>query len=392
MGLQCQRDLFRLEDDVHYLNCAYMSPLMRQVEEEGRIALRKSSRPYTYAVKDFFKPVKRLKRNFARLIGTPDAERIALIPSVSYGVATVAANIDLQPGQNIVIASGQFPSNVYAWKRLCAEHEAELRVIEPPEKRADWSIRIAMAINEDTRVLAIGHVHWADGTKFAISGLAQKARSMGALVIVDGTQSVGALPFPFDDVVPDALICAGYKWLLGPYSLGLAYFGPWFDDKLPIEENWIIREGSDHFQNLVNYQDAYRPKAFRYSVGENSNFLLVPMLNASIKQVNAWRPRRIQRYCQKLIAPHVPKWQEMGFEIADDAYRAAHLFGIRIPPETDAAHIDQILKHHHVHVSFRGSSIRVAPHVYNDQNDMAALTKALKEIAATRRAGKKSKS
>ncbi|MDX1479762.1 MAG: aminotransferase class V-fold PLP-dependent enzyme [Saprospiraceae bacterium] len=385
MGLQCQRDLFRLEDDVHYINCAYQAPLMRQAEEAGRIALRQRTRPYTYTVKDFFKPVRRVKQQFAKLIGAPDHERIAVIPSVSYGIATVAANVDLKAGENIVVVSEQFPSNYYAWKRLCAERGAELRVIEAPEKRTDWSMRIAMAINEQTRVLAMGHVHWADGTKFAISGIAQKARSMGALVIIDGTQSIGALPFPFQEVQPDALICAAYKWLLGPYSIGLAYYGPWFDDKLPIEENWITRERSDDFQNLVMYQDHYRPKAFRYSVGESSNFLLVPILLAALKQLNAWRPKRIQRYCQKLVEPYIPGWQEMGFQIPDKEDRAAHLFGIRVPAGTDLDQIKPILRKHQVHVSFRGDALRVSPHLYNNQDDMAALTKVLKAMASTRK-------
>ena len=67
---------------------------------------------------------------------------------------------------------------------------------------------------------------------------------------------VGALPFDVREIQPDALVCAGYKWLLGPYSIGVAYFGPRYDGGEPIEENWIARRGSEDFQRLVDYQDA----------------------------------------------------------------------------------------------------------------------------------------
>ena len=100
---------------------------------------------------------------------------------------------------------------------------------------------------------------------------------MGARFVIDGTQSVGALPFDVGHTRPDAVACAGYKWLTGPYSVGTAWYGPAFDGGTPIEENWITRAGSDRFNELVNYRDDYRPGAIRYDVSERSNFILLPM-------------------------------------------------------------------------------------------------------------------
>ena len=68
------------------------------------------------------------------------------------------------------------------------------------------------------RVVAIGHVHWSDGTLFDLKKIRERLDEVGGLLIIDGTQSVGALPFSVKEFKPDALICGGYKWLLGPYS------------------------------------------------------------------------------------------------------------------------------------------------------------------------------
>src|SRR5690606_28861799 len=157
-------------------------------------------------------------------------------------------------------------------------------------------------------------------TKFDLSALREKTRQCGALLILDGTQSVGAMPFNINDVQPDALICASYKWLLGPYSIGLAYFSEAFDSGIPIEENWINRQGSDNFQGLVNYEDRYLPKARRYSVGEASNFVLLPMLGAAMEQILEWQPENIQAYAKNLSAPYIAQLQEMGASVEETQY------------------------------------------------------------------------
>ena len=131
---------------------------------------------------------------------------------------------------------------------------------------------------------------------FNLEQIRKRTRDVGALLIIDGTQSVGVLPFDVKKIQPDALVCAGYKWLLGPYSIGLAYYGEYFDDGKPIEESWLNRMDSEDFSALVNYQASYQSGALRYDVGEHSNFVLVPMLIKSIKQLNQWGVANAQEY------------------------------------------------------------------------------------------------
>ncbi|HNT50108.1 MAG TPA: aminotransferase class V-fold PLP-dependent enzyme [Cyclobacteriaceae bacterium] len=204
-----------------------------------------------------------------------------------------------------------------------------------------------------------------------------RTHEVGARMVIDGTQSVGALPFSVKEIQPDALICAGYKWLMGPYSIGMAYYGEKFDNGKPVEENWINRLNSENFSELVNYQPDYQPGALRYEVGEHSNFILVPMMLQALKQINQWKPKAIQEYCKTITQKPIALLREAGFWIEDEEKRGYHLFGIRLPEGMDMETVKKQVVKNKISVSFRGNAIRVSPHVYNTEKDIMKLVKAL---------------
>ena len=167
--LECQKELFQLEEEITYLNCAYMSPQLKAVEKVGIENLIKKNNPHHIKADHFFSPVEELKQNFADLIHAADKDRIALIPAASYGMAVVANNLDLKKGDNIVLLEEQFPSNYYSWDRLCQEVGAEIRIVKAPagsHKGKAWNQAVVDAIDEKTRLVSIAHVHWATGTVF----------------------------------------------------------------------------------------------------------------------------------------------------------------------------------------------------------------------------------
>ena len=379
--LTSKRAKFTLPPQLTYLNCAYMSPLLKSVEQVGVKALRKKRNPALITQQDFFTDTELLREAYAKLINAEDPKRIVIIPSVSYGMANVVRNLHIKKGQHIIVAAEQFPSNYYPWKSLCDENGAEVKIISPPDgftgRGKRWNEKILESINANTKAVAIGHVHWADGTRFDLEAIRKRTKEVGALLIVDGTQSVGALPFDVQTIKPDALVCAGYKWLLGPYSIGLAYYGEYFNNGKPVEENWITRIHSEDFTGLVNYKDAYHEGALRYEVGERSNFILTPMLLNAIQQLNKWGPERVQEYCREIGRTTIEKLINNGFIIEEEAWRGAHLFGIRLPENLDLEKIKQSLAKFKVYVSFRGNAIRVAPNVYNTEKDFQKLYKAL---------------
>lgn len=379
--LPCLRSRFSLPDDEHYLNCAYMSPISVAVEAAGITGVARKRVPSRLSTSDFFTESDRARALFARLVNAPDPSRVAIIPAVSYGLAIAAKNLPAAPGQNIVVTHEQFPANVHAWRRLAATRGVDVRTVRPPDapegRGREWNTRLLEAIDRHTAIVALGHVHWTDGTRFDLEAIGRRAREVGAALVVDGTQSVGAMPFDVQAIQPDALVCATYKWLMGPYSMGFAYLGPRFDAGEPLEETWIGRAGSEDFKELVHYRDDYQPGAVRYDVGERTNFALMPMAMAGLEQVLEWQPARVQEYDAALTAPLFERVGALGYTVEDAAYRGAHLFGLRAPAGVDITAVNDRLRARKVHVSLRGSAIRVSPHVYNDARDIDALIDAL---------------
>jgi selenocysteine lyase/cysteine desulfurase len=378
--LECQRDAFRIPEGVHYLNCAYMAPLPRAVEEAVIAGLGRKRLPAHLHADDFFRESDEVRARFARLIGAPDPSRVAIQPSVSYGVATAARNVPLERGRVVVVVGEQFPGNVYAWRRLAGERGATVRTVARPPSAtpgAAWNEALLDAVDEAVSVVAVPTVHWTDGTRFDLEAVGERCRAVGAALVVDGTQSIGAVPFDVERVRPDALVVAAYKWLLGPYSLALAWFGPRFDDGVPLEETWIGRAGSENFQGLVDYVDEYQPGAVRFDVGERSNFALLPGLNASLDLLLSWTPERIARYVDALTPELFDEARAKGFRVESDLWRSPHLFGLRMPDGVDLAELRGALEKRDVYVSLRGSSLRVSPHVYNTAGDVRALTEVL---------------
>ena len=389
--LTCQKHLFSLPDSISYLNCAYQGPLLKKAEQIGVHQLHRKATPYNIVKKDFFDPVQELKIAFSKLINANQPERIAYIASASYGIANVCKNIKPVKGKtNIILAAEQFPSNYYPWSRMTKEKGLNLKTVKAPEttigRAQAWNQRLLDAIDEQTLVVSIGQVHWTDGTKFDLKAIREKTRAVGALMIIDGTQTVGALPFDVQDIQPDALICAGYKWLLGPYGCGLAYYSAYFDEGIPIEENWMNREKADDFQNLVKYQENYQPGAARYNIGQQSNFTFIPMLSESIQQILHWSTPQIQDYCQQITQKAIEELLDVGCLLEQEDYRVCHLFGILLNDQFDLDRLKTLLDQQHVFVSYRGQFIRVAPNVYNNENDMQKLVgcvKAAKRVSSS---------
>ncbi len=372
-----QKDKYSLPEDITYLNVAYSAPLSKEAEAIGIAALKRKSIPYSVTAEDFFKPVEVLKQRFATLIKAKNSQSIAIIPSVSYGIASVANNICLKEGDEIIVVGEQFPSNYYTWKRLTEKYNAKLITISAPDTEKNrgkqWNEKILAAINKKTALVAMPNVHWADGTLFNLKTIRTSTTNNNALLIIDGTQSVGALPFDVNEIKPDALICAGYKWLMGSYALGVAYFGEYFNNGIPIEENWINRKNSENFAGLVNYEAEYKEAANRYCVGEMSNFNLVPILTKTIEQLIEWKPENIQNYCQQITQEAVEDLREMHCYIEDDTYRSKHLFGVKLADNMDMKKLQEELLNNKIYVSVRGSYVRVSPHVYNTKEDLEKL-------------------
>lgn len=378
MKLQNQKQLFSFPEEITYLNIASQSPSFKSIEKAGVDAVLRKSHPYKITTSDYFEPVIELKKLFAQLINVDDYNRIANIPSASYGIATVANNIHLNEGDEILLIDEQFPSNYYSWKKLADKYKATIKLVKKPNTKVDcgkqWNTDILNTINEKTAVVAMGNIHWANGTLFDLKAIRKKTNQHNSLLIIDGSQSIGALPFSVTEIKPDALICAGYKWLFGPYGCGYAYYSSYFDNGNPIEENWSNRLDSENMGGLTNYQQNYKPLANRYSVGEHGNFIYVQMQIAALKQVLEWTPKAIQAYCKEITSDAVLDLEKLGCYIENIEDRTHHLFGVLLPQAIDIDALKAKLQENNIYISFRGDYIRLSCHLYNTKEDFRKLT------------------
>ena len=360
----------------HYLNCAYISPLMRDVELAGVHALQIERDPSQVTPYHFFEGVSKIRHLFAQLI-RGESQNVALIPATSYGIATIANNLSLGAGDNIILTAGQFPSNVYTWRKMSETTGATIHTVAGNAE--NWTQKILEAINYRTAVVAMGSIHWADGSLFDLIEISQRAHDVGACFIVDGTQSIGAVPFDVQKIKPDALVCAGYKWLMGPYGTALLYMGDQFLDGTPLEEGWLARDGSENFENLMNYTDQYRPGAARFDRGQTNGFAQTAMLIKALEQLLEWEPNNIQAYCANLVDEFCPALRNHGYAVHNS--NSPHLFGVGLPDNIDQMFIQRELVQRKVSVSVRGHGIRISPHVYNDHSDIGVLQDILLSTA-----------
>ena len=371
-----QRHLFDIPDDVTYLNAAYMSPQLQAVRAAGLTALDQADAPWTIKSEDFFSPVEHLRAVFAELIGA-DVEGVAIIPSVSYGAATASANLEVGPGREVVVLDEQFPSNVYPWLAALDRTGGDIVTVARPAD-GGWTAPVLDAITAQTAVVTIPNCHWTDGSLVDLAVVGDAAREVGAALVVDASQSLGALPFDTATIRPDFVYGVGYKWLLGPFGLGYLWAAPQHRDGTPLEEGWIVRSGAEDFSGLVDYQDGYAPGARRYDVGERSTFHLVPMAIAALDQLLAWGIADVAASIGDLTDVVERKAAERGLSVAPGAERARHMIGVRAPDGLPAGLVSSLAEHG-VFVSVRGDSIRVSPHLYNDESDIDRLFGLLDE-------------
>ena len=371
-----QRDFFDIPDDVTYLNAAYIAPQLRARRAAGLAAIDQADAPWNVTSDDFFAPVEHLRRLFAEVIGA-DAEGVALVPSVSYGAGIAAANLEVGPGKEVVVLDEQFPSNVYPWIAALERAGGDIVTVARPE-HGSWTAPALEAITQRTAVVTVPNCHWTDGSLLDLAAVGEAAREVGAALALDASQSLGARPFDAAVIQPDFVYAVGYKWLLGPFGLGYLWAAPHRRDGKPLEEGWIVRAGAEDFSGLVDYQDEYAPGARRYDVGQRSTFYLLPMAVAALEQLLAWGIADVASSIGAVTDEVERKAVERGLYVAPSTDRARHLIGVRAPDGLPDGLVGSLVEHG-VYVSVRGDSIRISPHLYNDEADIDRLFGLLDE-------------
>jgi selenocysteine lyase/cysteine desulfurase len=379
--LPTQRHLFEVPAHIAYFNCAYNTPQLNASRDALLAGVQAKSQAWLRTPASFFDDAETLRQLASGLFGG-DADGWALVPAASYGLASAARAIEptLRAGDGILLLAEDFPSNVLTWRRTAAERGAVLHTVPTPAD-GDWTAAVLAAIHPRLKVVAMPTCHWTNGAAINLVAVGAACRAAGAALVVDATQSLGAVPLSVDEVQPDFLVAAGYKWLLCPYGTGLMFVAPTWRTARPLEESWLSREGAEDFAGLVNYADTYQPGARRFDVGEKCTPTLLPGAIAALRQIQAWGVPRIAATLAATNARISEPLQALGFTVLPDARRTPHILGASLLSGA-VGPVVTALRTQDIFISQRGQSLRFAPHLHVDDADVQRLVQALRAVLA----------
>ncbi len=369
-----QRAAFNVPVDIAYFNTASLAPQLRAVRIAGESALERRGRPWTISPADWFVDVERVRSLFGELIGT-SGEGVAIVPATSYGFAVAAHSMSLRAGQRVLVLDEEYPSGVYTWRAAARRSGAEIRTVAR-EPGQTWTDAVLAALDERVAIVSVPNVHWTDGALVDLAPIAARSRALGARLVIDGSQSVGAMPLDVRELRPDFLVTVGYKWLLGPFSVGYLYVAEEHRQSEPLEENWILRAGSEDFARLVDYRDEYQPGARRFDVGQRTKFELLPMAIAALEQILDWQVPRVAATLADRTSDIARRAAGLGLDPMPDKQRGPHLLGLRLPDSALAGVIPALAKFN-CFAAVRGASLRISPHLHTTDEDVQRLLDGL---------------
>lgn len=372
--IACQRHRFDIPREIAYLNTAYMSPLSHDVVEALARGAQMKAQPWRLTIPDFYDAPDRARALFAGLVNA-DAAGVALVPSASYGVETAARNLPVGPGERVVLLADQFPSHVYPWRRAVRATGGEVFAVSPPPGEAATEAILA-AIDERCAVAALPNVLWTTGALIDLAAVRARCDEVGAALVLDLTQSAGAMVTDFAAIRPDFAAVAAYKWLLSPYATGLLYVAPHRRGGEPLEEGWITRKGSRDFASLVDYTDEYEPDALRFDMGERANFALMPGLVAALEMLTEWGPAAIEATLAAQTAKLGARVSALGLKTMPESARGPHFLTAALPADAPDDLLTRLTALG-VHLSIRGGALRITPHLWNDEADADRFIEAL---------------
>lgn len=375
--LGCQRDLFDVPEGMVYLAAASKSTIPRATVAAGKKGVETKAYPWALDETARHAQTEDIRARFGALIGAA-ADDIAIHPSAAYGTATAAKNMTLPAGSRVIVIEGQFPSNVYAWDHLARRCEAEIFQVKRPDDH-NWTREILSAIDERTSLVALPPVHWTDGTLVDLAPIGAAIRDVGAKFVVDATQWTGAQPIDVRALGVDYLVNAAYKWLMGPYGLSFMYFRPEHQYGEPIENHTHNHLGDNAGLDVLGNPSEYTPASRRFDVGEFENFISLPMIHASLQQIDDWGAKRVGDYLRTLTDAIADGANALGLDLPPPEARCPHFIGLR-HRDGFAPDILEKLAELDVHVSVRGGGLRISPHMLNDRSDIDLFFERLETV------------
>jgi selenocysteine lyase/cysteine desulfurase len=355
-----------------YLDHAAVAPITRSAATAMRRWLEQAVAEGDTVWPDWSRQVFETRRLAAELIGA-ELDEIALVPNTTAGINIVAEGLDWRAGDNVVTLDDEFPSNLYPWMHL-AGRGVETRLAPTHDGRVDYK-ELDDRCDGRTRVITVSWVGYANGCRRNLAAIGEVAARHGALLFVDAIQGLGAFPLNVRDAPIDFLAADGHKWLLGPEGAGLAYIRR---DRLP-----LLRATGVGWNSVVQGSDfshidlKLRPNAARYEGGSQNMGGMIGMgasvallLSLGIENVAATVLDITDHACAELA--------KIGARVVSprDGDERSGIVSFELPG-VDVAAVRRRCLERGVALAYRAGRVRISPHAYNDEADIATFIKAL---------------
>jgi selenocysteine lyase/cysteine desulfurase len=387
--LASQRGLFEMPRDICYLNSASYSPLPLRTQEAGRAAVGRKATPWTLDAAFANRQHERARLAAAALIHADPAD-IALIPSVSYGVATAAKLLTLSRGARVLVLENDHSSPVLEWQTRADAQGFTIETIRQPAD-GDWTSAVLAAIERPgappVGLASISSVHWSDGGLIDLERVGEALRRQGAVFLVDATHSAGVLTLDVKRLDPDFVIFPTYKWLLGPYGRAFIYIARRHQEGTPLEQTAFGRRDV-RSDNAVYFADTrYVADARRFDMGERDHFISMEMAAIGMEMMAEWGTSAIVQRLAMLTERIAEGVRGTGVGVLNRHLRAPHILSLSFKNVGFAdglpAGLVEGLASEGIYVAARLNRMRVSPHVFNDEADadrfVAGLARRLRD-------------
>lgn len=373
-AIEWRKEWFDIEEDATYLNTAACAAMPRVAVCAVQASLEANKFPHRMSDALFFEVSKRLRASLAMMIGAKP-EEIALTTGASTGVAAVAHLLAWKPGDEVISATGEFPLQYATWKPMEQREGVKLKIVAPAG-RFITADDLSAAITPRTRVVSVSHVRFDDGSLLDAARLAAACHEQGAMLVLDVSQSCGAVPMDVKQLGADFLVCAGYKWLLGPYGTGFFWSKNEHLDKVRPGPFYWTAQDTETFSALNFIDPTPSRNAKRWDAAEASTYfnLNLSAMDAAVDLVLRMGPELVREHNRNLIQLLFDSLPEQCIPASplDSTQRGP--YGCFMGPSAqETAELYQKLQKQNVVVSMREGKIRVSPHLFNSERDIERL-------------------
>ena len=360
--------------DTVYMNAASTGPLpQRSVDAQVKFTRRRAM-PHLVGYDDQFGALARCRELVAALVNASTTE-IALAINTGTGINLAAWGLPLGAGDEVVVPDSEFPANRYPWMAAAEARGFRLHVVPLRDGILDNDALLAALDRPSVRALSVSWVGFSNGAVADLDRLGAACRSRGIYFIVDGIQGLGPFTLDVQRTPVDIFACGAQKWLLGPWGSGFTYVRREVMESItPQPVSWMAVRGSDDFSRLIDYDLTWRDDARRFEQ------VTLPYqdfagMAASLELLREIGPHALSEHILRYARAVLVGARERGVALVTPENNHGGTASVR---PVDAMAASARLTAAGVIHSVREGTIRLAPHCYSTDADIARTLDALR--------------